>query len=46
MGKIPPSNLFRNWKAQNESGSTDVYTLVGGNVKGKWVIYSNLISRQ
>jgi hypothetical protein len=46
MDRLPPSNLFRNWKAQNESGSTDVYTLVGGNVKGKWVIYSNLISRQ
>lgn len=46
MNRIPPSNLFRNWKAQNESGGTDVYTLVGGNVKGKWVIYSNLIARQ
>jgi outer membrane murein-binding lipoprotein Lpp len=46
MDKIPPSNLFRNWKTQNDNGNTDVYTLVGGNVKGKWVIYSNLISRQ
>jgi hypothetical protein len=46
MERIPPSTLFRNWKAQNDSGGTDVYTLVGGNVKGKWVIYSNLIARQ
>jgi cell division protein FtsB len=46
IDRLPPSNLFRNWKAQNEAGGTDVYTLVGGNVKGKWVIYSNLISRQ
>lgn len=46
MNKVPPSNLFRNWRAQNDAGGTDVYTLVGGNVKGKWVIYSNLIARQ
>jgi len=46
LDKIPPSSLFHNWKVQNDAGGTDVYTLVGGNVKGKWVIYSNLISRQ
>ncbi len=46
MESIPPSMLFRNWKMPNESGGVDVYTLVGGNVGGKWVIYSNLISRQ
>jgi hypothetical protein len=46
MGNIPPSALFRNWKMPSESGGVEVYTLVGGNVGGKWVIYSNLISRQ
>lgn len=46
MDSIPPSMLFRNWKLPNESGGVDVYTLVGGNVSGKWVVYSNLISRQ
>lgn len=46
IDSIPPSNLFHNWKMPNESGGVDVYTLVGGNVGGKWVIYSNLISRQ
>ena len=46
LDRIPPSSLFHNWKAQNETGGTDVYTLVGGTVKGKWVIYSNLIARQ
>jgi cell division protein FtsB len=46
LDKVPPSNLFHNWKVQNDTGGTDVYTLVGGTVKGKWVIYSNLISRQ
>jgi hypothetical protein len=46
LDRIPPSSLFHNWKVQNDTGGTDVYTLVGGNVKGKWVIYSNLIARQ
>ncbi|MEW6127115.1 MAG: hypothetical protein AB1757_08755 [Acidobacteriota bacterium] len=46
MDNIPPSSLFRNWKMPNEAGGVDVYTLVGGNVSGKWVIYSNLISKQ
>ncbi|MBI3651071.1 MAG: hypothetical protein HY231_08475 [Acidobacteria bacterium] len=45
VDKIPPSSLFHNWKAQNETGGTDVYTLVGGKIKDKWVIYSNLIAR-
>lgn len=46
IDRVPPSSLFRNWRATNDSGGTDVYTLVGGFVRGKWVIYSNLISRQ
>ncbi len=46
MDTVPPSMLFRNWKMPNESGGVDVYTLVGGNIGGKWVIYSNLISKQ
>jgi cell division protein FtsB len=45
VDRLPPSSLFHNWKVQNEAGGTEVYTLVGGNIKGKWVIYSNLISR-
>ena len=45
VDRLPPSSLFRNWRVTNEEGGTDVYTLVGGFVKGKWVIYSNLISR-
>jgi outer membrane murein-binding lipoprotein Lpp len=41
----PPDHIFRNWKVQSGS-TTEVYTLVGGFVDGKWVIYSNLIARR
>jgi cell division protein FtsB len=41
----PPDKLFRNWKVTNGS-TTDVYTLVGGLVEGKWVVYSNLVARR
>ena len=44
-GDKPPDNLFHNWKVNTESG-LDVYTMVGGFVEGKWVIYSDLISRR
>ncbi len=41
----PPDKLFRNWKVSTGS-STEVYTLVGGFVDGKWVVYSNLVARR
>jgi cell division protein FtsB len=41
----PPDKLFRNWKAQTGS-VTEVYTLVGGFVDGKWFIHSNLVARR
>lgn len=40
----PPNQLFRNWKVRTESGS-EVYTVVGGFVGGKWIVYSNLVAR-
>jgi len=41
----PPDKLFRNWKIISGS-TTEIYTLVGGFVDGKWVVYSNLIARR
>lgn len=41
----PPDKLFRNWRVQAGS-MTEVYTLVGGFVDGKWVIHSNLVARR
>ncbi len=41
----PPDKLFRNWKSDGNTG-TEIYTLVGGQVDGKWVIYSNLVARR
>ena len=41
----PPNKLFRNWKSNGDAG-TEIYTLVGGYVDGKWVIYSNLVARK
>lgn len=41
----PPNELFRNWKVTTGS-TTEVYTLVGGMVDGKWVVYSNLVARK
>lgn len=41
----PPNTLFRNWRATSGS-TTETYTLVGGFVDGKWVIYSNLIAKR
>lgn len=40
----PPDKIFRNWKVRSDE-ATDVYTLVGGFVDGKWVIHSNLVAR-
>ena len=39
----PPDKLFRNWKVSDDSQS-EYYTVVGGFVDAKWVIYSNLVS--
>lgn len=41
----PPDKLFRNWKVSVDS-TTEVYTLVGGFVDGKWVVYSNLVAHK
>lgn len=41
----PPNKLFRNWKA-SVGATTETYTLVGGFVDGKWVVYSNLVARK
>jgi cell division protein FtsB len=42
LDRKPPDKLFRNWKVNN-GRETEVYTLVGGLVDGKWVVYSNLV---
>lgn len=42
LDRKPPDKLFRNWKVAT-GGDTEVYTLVGGLVDGKWVVYSNLV---
>lgn len=39
----PPDKIFRNWKTSNGK-TAETYTLVGGFVGGKWVVYSNLVS--
>lgn len=41
----PPDKLFRKWKV-NAGSTSEVYTLVGGFVDGKWVVYSNLVARR
>jgi hypothetical protein len=41
----PPDKLFRNWKV-TKGATTEIYTLVGGFVDGKWVVYSNLVARK
>jgi len=45
LEKKPSDKLFRNWRVTNGS-ATEVYTLVGGFVDGKWVVYSNLVARK
>ena len=44
LDKKPPDKLFRNWRVTTGS-TTETYTLVGGFVDGKWVVYSNLVAR-
>jgi hypothetical protein len=45
LARKPPDTLFRNWRISANAAS-DTYTLVGGFVDGKWVIYSNLVARR
>jgi hypothetical protein len=45
LERKPSDKLFRNWKL-TVGGTTEVYTLVGGFVDGKWVVYSNLVARR
>lgn len=42
LERKPPDSLFRNWKLTVD-GDIEVYTLVGGLVDGKWVVYSCLV---
>jgi hypothetical protein len=41
----PPDGLFRNWKL-TEGNATEMYSLIGGFVNGKWTVSSALISRR
>lgn len=41
----PPDKLFRNWRV-TVGATTETYTLVGGFVDSKWVVYSNLVARK
>jgi hypothetical protein len=45
VAQKPPDKLFRTWKSDGDTGA-EIYTLVGGFVDGKWVIYSNLVARR
>ena len=45
MESKPPDKLFRNWRTVN-GDTTDIYTVVGGFVDGKWIVYSNLVARK
>lgn len=45
LSERPPNELFRNWKVTTGS-TTEVFTMTGGFVDGKWVVYSNLIARK
>jgi len=45
LASKPSDKLFRNWKVTSGS-TTEVYTLVGGFVDGKWVVYSNLVAKK
>lgn len=45
LDQKPPDKLFRNWRSTGGE-SPGTYTLVGGFVDGKWVVYSNLVARR
>jgi|GEM_PF-833003 len=40
--RMPPDKLFRNWRVIR-GGTVEIYSLIGGFVQGRWVIYSNLV---
>jgi cell division protein FtsB len=42
LERKPPDKLFRNWRI-SKGDDVEVYTLVGGLVDGKWVVYSCLV---
>lgn len=42
LERKPPDKLFRNWRL-SKGDDVEVYTLVGGLVDGKWVVYSCLV---
>jgi hypothetical protein len=44
LDRKPPDSIFRNWRVKS-GDMTNTYALVGGFVDGKWIIYSNLITR-
>jgi len=44
LDQKPSDKLFRNWKT-SDGKTTEIYALVGGFVDGKWVLYSNLVSK-
>ena len=45
LAERPQNELFRNWKVTT-GATTEVFTMVGGFVDGKWVVYSNLVARK
>ncbi|HYV04849.1 MAG TPA: hypothetical protein VFB82_09695 [Blastocatellia bacterium] len=45
LDQKPPDKLFRNWRSTGGE-APGTYTLVGGFVDGKWVVYSNLVARR
>ncbi|HMG34869.1 MAG TPA: hypothetical protein VKM94_13110 [Blastocatellia bacterium] len=45
LDQKPSDKLFRNWKV-SDGKTTEIYALVGGVVDGKWVLYSNLVSKR
>jgi len=42
--RIPPSSLFQRIYRYKSGEQTQTFVLVGGQVDGKWMIYSNLIA--
>jgi len=42
LERKPPDKLFRNWRIA-KGDDVEIYTLVGGLVDGKWVVYSCLV---
>jgi len=45
IDRKPPNSIFRNWRTKS-GDVTSTYALVGGFIDGKWIIYSNLLTRR